>query len=481
MADSSELILSLFLEHGYPCSNCGKMYKTKAILRTHAKNCGKEKKKSSIKCPVCKEVFESRASQIEHVGLEHPEKKIYKCQYCDFKCLQLTTLRSHLSRKHPNHNSNLLKTTSRRFNSSRTCPVCKKEFQTRLTMIEHYTSTHPDAKIYNCPFCDAKYLQGPGLEKHISKIHPEHDSNIYCAITNKQTNKKKCSICKIVFKSKVIMIRHFTSMHPEANVYNCSLCDEQYLTLQGLQDHTFNHHERKVTELGCSFCGTEFISKLDLDSHIATEHKEKKYECSKCDASYRSKMSLQVHIEQVHEGKKYQCTTCGEVFESVRRLETHTAMKHDRTKLFECHSCTNTYTTKRGLEEHIGYVHEQATGHLCPECGESFRDKTSLRDHVFVVHEGKKYKCQLCDKSYGIKAVLRNHVRVQHEGKTPQPEKCPHCEKVFKGVSCKGAVKRHIREVHEKKRPWACHLCGLSFSQSGNLKTHIKGKHKDAI
>ena len=458
------------------------MYKTKKILRTHAKNCGKEKKKSSIKCPVCKEVFESRASQIEHVSLEHPEKKIYNCQYCDFKCLQLrSTLGSHISRKHPNHNSNSLKTYSRRINSSRTCPVCKKEFQTRLTMIEHYTTTHPDAKIYNCQFCDAKYLQGPGLEKHISKIHPEHDSNIYSALTDKQTNKKKCTICKIVFKSKVIMLQHFTSMHPEANVYNCSLCDAQYLTLQGLQDHTFNHHERKVTELGCSFCGTEFISKLDLDSHIATEHKEKKYECSKCDASYRSKMSLQVHIEQVHEGKKYQCTTCGEVFDSVRRLETHTAMKHDRTKLFECHSCPSTYTTKRGLEEHIGYVHEQATGHLCPECGESFRDKTSLRDHVFVVHEGKKYKCQLCDKSYGIKAVLRNHVRVQHEGKTPQPEKCPHCEKVFKGVSCKGAVKRHIREVHEKKRPWACHLCGLSFSQSGNLKTHIKGKHKDAI
>ena len=210
------------------------MYKTKKILRTHVKSCGKEKKKSSIKCPVCKEVFESRALQIKHVELEHPEKKIYNCQYCDFKCLQLrSTLGSHISRKHPNHNSNSLKKYSRRINSSRSCPVCKKEFQTRLTMIEHYTSTHPDAKIYNCQFCDAKYLQGPGLEKHISKIHPEHDSNIYSALTDKQTNKKKCTICKIVFKSKVIMLQHFTSMHPEANVYNCSLCDAQYLTLQG--------------------------------------------------------------------------------------------------------------------------------------------------------------------------------------------------------------------------------------------------------
>ena len=33
--------------------------------------------------------------------------------------------------------------------------------------------------------------------------------------------------------------------------------------------------------------------------------------------------------------------------------------------------------------------------------------------------------------------------------------------------------------MHDKKRPYACHLCDLSFGQTGNLKTHLKGKHKE--
>ena len=141
--------------------------------------------------------------------------------------------------------------------------------------------------------------------------------------------------------------------HPEAKIYHCSICDEQYRTLNGLNLHLFHVHERNVTDLGCSFCGKEFTSKQEVKNHILTDHKEKKYECSKCEASYRSEMSLQYHIESVHEGKKYQCTDCGEVFISLQRLESHTATKHDRT--FECPTCKAVYSSKKALKEHIAF------------------------------------------------------------------------------------------------------------------------------
>ena len=325
-----------------------------------------------------------------------------------------------------------------------------------------------------CIHIDVKYLLGSNLENHISTKHPEQDSDI--SHTGKKGNIRTCPICKIVFKSRSLMMKHFTSVHPEEKIYSCSLCNYKFRTLTGLNIHVFNRHERKVTDKGCSFCGKEFASKVDLKNHITTEHKEKRYECSKCEASYLNKISLLKHIEQVHEGKKHQCPTCGEVFDSMYRYETHIAVKHDESRLFKCSLCKSAYAERSSLKKHIAFVHEKVSGHLCPHCGKNFQVKDILRDHILVVHEGKKYNCDLCTRTFTNKSSLRSHVSQIHEGNKPPPVKCSLCEKFFQS-----GMKRHIREVHEVKRPHACNLCGLAFSQNGNLKTHMKGKHKDAI
>ena len=72
------------------------------------------------------------------------------------------------------------------------------------------------------------------------------------------------------------------------------------------------------------------------------------------------------------------------------------------------------------------------------------------------------------------KPSLKRHIEIVHEGKKPS-EKCPSCEKLFRE---KTHLTRHIRDVHEKKKPFACDLCEWSFAQSGQLKTHKRGKHK---
>ena len=473
------LCTHLKLNHGaetdkvVKCSLCEKDIKNIYVLKRHLRNV--HKKKDCSECPICKEVLESQASKMEHVAVKHPERKINCCQHCDFKCLKLTTLKNHHSQKH----QEFLQSTSNKTKRCRVCSVCNKELQSKVMMMDHLMSNHPDVKVHSCPVCDDKYLEFIKLEKHISKVHPEHDSDI--SHTGKKGSIRTCPICKIVFKSRSLMMKHFTSVHPEEKIYSCSLCNYKFQTFMGLNTHVFNRHERKVTDKGCSFCGKEFANKMDLKNHIDIEHKEKKYECVKCDASYLHQRTLMLHIEQVHEGKKHQCTTCGEIFESIGRLETHIAVKHDRSKLFECPSCKAAYTIYQKLEEHIAFVHEKVSGHLCTQCGKNFKIKSSLRDHILVVHEGKKYHCDLCTKTFNHKSRMQSHVKQIHEGKKLPPVTCTQCHKSFTGNSRNAGLKRHIREVHEGKRPHACHLCGLAFSQSGNLKTHIRGKHKDSI
>ena len=93
-----------------------------------------------------------------------------------------------------------------------------------------------------------------------------------------------CPICKKSFNSIAGMMNHYTSEHPEGKVYDCSVCDKKYLTLEGLSSHMLTGHERKVNNMTCSFCGKEFNDKKEVKTHIAEEHKEKKFQCSKCES-----------------------------------------------------------------------------------------------------------------------------------------------------------------------------------------------------
>ena len=52
--------------------------------------------------------------------------------------------------------------------------------------------------------------------------------------------------------------------------------------------------------------------------------------------------------------------------------------------------------------------------------------------------------------------------------------KCKQCEKTF---TDSGNLKRHVKAVHEGTKDYKCDYCGKSFSEPGKLKRHVKAVH----
>ncbi|CAH0390316.1 unnamed protein product [Bemisia tabaci] len=78
----------------------------------------------------------------------------------------------------------------------------------------------------------------------------------------------------------------------------------------------------------------------------------------------------------------------------------------------------------------------------------------------------KRFACTLCDKTFTQQGNLKTHMMSHY---CERNFSCPYCEKTFVQ---KGNLKTHIM-LHTKEKVHACQFCDKVFVQKGNLQSHI--------
>ena len=159
-----------------------------------------------------------------------------------------------------------------------------------------------------------------------------------------------------------------------------------------------------------------------------------------------------------------------------------------------CDMCDYNCNTKGALHMHTLRKHRQmghteAVGdkfgpknrkmaklHRCSECDYSSEAKVNFLTHLSKTHRietpNRSLMCDLCGYRTYVPAHLKNHTEAKHNGRIFN---CNQCD--FK-TSYQMSLMHH-KNIHDKDNWLQCDLCTYRCATSGNLKTHIDGKHND--
>ncbi|KAJ3415935.1 hypothetical protein HDV05_003776 [Chytridiales sp. JEL 0842] len=106
-------------------------------------------------------------------------------------------------------------------------------------------------------------------------------------------------------------------------------------------------------------------------------------------------------------------------------------------------------------------------------CTAAFFQMAHLKIHQRR-HTGERpFVCSYCDKSFNQKGNLKTHER-KHTGDRPYKCEFPGCNKVFTQL---GNLRTH-EKLHLNTKKYHCTYCLKTFSQQGNLKSHIAKVHE---
>ncbi|XP_053307746.1 zinc finger protein 574-like [Spea bombifrons] len=356
------------------------------------------------------------------------------------------------------------------------CPLCSKEFSTRLKLVSHKQVVHIMGRKHKCGVCGKHFKKQVHIQNHMR--------------THTGERPFQCTTCGRTFSAHANLTRH-SLLHTGEKPFRCEVCGRGFTQSSNLQQHRTLHTQPSPHT--CEVCGQKFRRAAKLACHMYKHTGVMPYKCPDCEETFMCRKLMELH-RLVHEGKEpFYCQECGKHFAKESQVEGHRCrafrwapnvcptcgkrlnsktdltlhmMVHDGQRPYKCQLCTKSFTSQSALTRHR-QLHSDVRPHKCDVCAKGFLESFALQIHRRV-HTGERpYPCAECGKAFRQAGHLRDHKRL-HTGERPY-----RCERCGKGFVQSVHLAEH-RHVHARERIHRCKDCGRSFKNLSNLRNHLK-------
>ncbi|KAA0710190.1 hypothetical protein E1301_Tti016727 [Triplophysa tibetana] len=350
-----------------------------------------------------------------------------------------------------------------------------------------------DAKIKACPHLRSEKTPETEIANTVVKVDCFAKNNEkHVAMPNKKIvsktieNTKKplsCKYCGVSFRHITAFVMH-RRIHTGEKPYNCKSCGKTFAQLSKLKSHQNVHKQSDA--FPCPCCNQKFSKREDLLCHFklhlqevktTSEQKERGtssvtsskklnvcHVCKICKKNFVSKVNLRTHMV-VHEAEKpWTCKDCGKRFWKSSSLAVH-EKSHWPVKPYACSICGKGFNLLKALKKH-SQEHTGETPFSCSHCGHAFSALSALRMHqASKTCVAKRSDGETCDSEGFI-------VSQGAEGQvnTPVYFKCQICKQLFKKW-CQYTL--HL-QTHTSSSPYLCFSCGQCYEKGSEVNVHCE-------